>query len=225
MIYIQELQLHSTWRWGFCIVGAWNAVGLLGLIFCYRPPPRHNVDGLCARQILARIDYVGAFLSIAGATLFLVGLQAGGYQYPWSDGRALGPLISGLVLVLLFPLWEWKGAKNPMVPGAIFQGQYVVALSFAIVFIAGMNFYSILGFFPLVLQYFYDTTPIEIGVRGLSYPLGILGGACVVNALVSYTRGHIRQMFFVSAAIMTAFGGALAMATPFNPGFAIAMAT
>lgn len=64
---------------------------------------------------MKRIDYVGAFLSIGGVTLFLVGLQFGGYQYRWIDGRTLGPLIVGGVMMLLFPLWEWKGAKYPMV--------------------------------------------------------------------------------------------------------------
>lgn len=88
-----------------------------------------------------------------------------------------------------------------------------------------MNFYSVLGFFPLILEDYYETTPIQIGVRGLCYPIAILAGACIVSFSISYTRGHVREMFLVAAAIMTAFGGALAAATPFNPGLAIAMAT
>lgn len=88
-----------------------------------------------------------------------------------------------------------------------------------------MNFYSILGFFPLILEYFYNTTPMQIGVRGLCYPIAILAGACVVSAAMSYTHGHVREMFFIAAVLMTAFGGALAAATPLNPGLAIAMAT
>lgn len=88
-----------------------------------------------------------------------------------------------------------------------------------------MNFYSVLGFFPLILQYFYDTTPMQIGVRGLCYPIAILAGACIVSFSMSYTRGHVREMFLIAATMMTAFGGALAGATPFNPGYAIAMAT
>lgn len=88
-------------------------------------------------QIAAKIDYVGAFLSISGVTLFLVGLQAGGYQFPWTSAKVLAPLIIGLLLILLFPAWEIWGAKNPMVPSVIFKGQRVVALAFAIVFVAG----------------------------------------------------------------------------------------
>lgn len=88
-----------------------------------------------------------------------------------------------------------------------------------------MNFYSILGFFPLILEYFYNTTPMQIGIRGLCYPIAILAGACIVSFSMSYTRGHVREIFFICATMMTAFGGALAAATPFNPGLAIALAT
>lgn len=198
---------------------------MVGLFFCYRPPPRHNVDGMSKMDILKQIDYTGAFLSIGGVTLFLVGLQAGGYQFPWTSGKVLGPLIVGILMILGFIAWEVWGTKTPMIPAEIFQGQRVVALALAIVFVAGMNFYSILGFFPLMLEYVYTAAPITIGVRGLCYPIAILAGACITSTLMSYTRGHVRELFFVAAAIMTAFGGALAGTTPFNVGYAIAMAT
>lgn len=195
-------------------------------MLCYRPPRRENSLGLTTSQILKRIDYVGAFLSIGGVTLFLVGLQAGCYQYPWMDGRVLSPLISSIILLILFPLWEAFGPHEyPMVPSSIFQGQRVVALAFIIVFIAGMEFYSILGFFPVVLQNVYHTNAIELGVRALCYPIAILVGACLVSAAMSYTGGHVRVLFLTVAVIMTAFTAALVASTPENPGFTIAMAT
>lgn len=200
---------------------------MIGLIFCYHPPPRPNAEGLTKMEIVKRIDWLGAFLSIVGITLFLVGLQAGGYQYPWTSGKTLGPLIvGGLITFVAFPLWEVYGRHPfPMVPPKIFKGQRVVALAYVVVFVAGLEFYSILGFFPLVLQYVYNTDAITTGVRGLCYPCAILGGACLVSFSMSYTRGHVRLMFFLMAAIMTAFTGALALSTPDNPGYTITMAT
>ena len=195
-------------------------------------------------DIIKRIDYMGAFLSIGGVTLFLVGLQAGGYQYPWTSGKVLGPLIVGILMIIAFPIWEWYGPHEyPMMPKAIFEGQRVVALAFGIVFIAGklywsflscdypdrcstgMDFYSILGFFPITLQSVYHTGYITIGVRALCYPWMILGGACIVSFLMSYTRGHVRPMFLIAAAFMTAFTGALARSTPDNSSFTLAMAS
>lgn len=67
-----------------------------------------------------------------------------------------------------------------------------------------MNFYAVLGFFPVMLTALYETNPLQVGYRGIGYPLAILVGACVVNALLSYTKGHIRQMFVVCAVIMSA---------------------
>ncbi len=88
-----------------------------------------------------------------------------------------------------------------------------------------MDFYSILGFFPITLQSVYHTSNITIGVRALCYPWMILGGACIVSFLMSYTRGHVRVMFLIAAAMMTAFTGALARSTPDNPTFTLAMAS
>ena len=36
--------------------------------------------GLTNREIIARIDFIGGFLSISGMILFLAGLLWGGYQ-------------------------------------------------------------------------------------------------------------------------------------------------
>lgn len=88
-----------------------------------------------------------------------------------------------------------------------------------------MDFYSILGFFPITLENVYYTSPITLGVRALCYPWAILGGACIVSGLMSYTKGHVRTLFTISAAIMTAFTGALAKSTPENPAYTIVMAT
>ena len=138
VLYTFLISENSTWRWCFCLTGLWNFIGLVGLVLCYHPPPRHNVDGLTRNDILKRIDYMGAFLSIGGVTLFLVGLQGGGYTAPWTSGKVLGPLIVGALMIIAFPIWEWYGPHQfPMMPREIFQGQRVVALAFGIVFIAG----------------------------------------------------------------------------------------
>lgn len=227
LLYTILVVRASTWRYLFLITALWNFIGLVGLFFCYKPPPRHMADNLTTMDVIKRIDWLGTFLSIGGITLFLVGLQAGGYQVPWTSGRALGPLIvGGLMTFVAFPASQiWATHKFPLVPAKIFKGQRVVALAYVIVFVAGMEFYSILGFFPIVLQYVYNTDPITVGVRGLCYPWAILGGACLISFLMSYTKGHVREMFFFVAAMMTAFTGALALSGPDNAGYTIAMAT
>lgn len=67
----------------------------------------------------------------------------------------------------------------------------------------GMDFYSILGFFPIQLQSVYHTSQIVYGIRALCYPWAILGGACIVSFLMSYTRGQVRELFLICAVIMS----------------------
>lgn len=109
ILYTVLIEQASTWRWCFMLCGGWNVVGLIGLVLCYHPPPRHNVDNLSWGDVARRIDYGGAFLSIGGVTLFLVGLQFGGYQAPWVSGKVLGPLIVGGLMIIGFFFWEFYG--------------------------------------------------------------------------------------------------------------------
>jgi hypothetical protein len=82
---------------------------------------------------------------LTGASYSLVALQAGGYTHPWSSGYVLSQLIIGIFLIIGFVLWEWKGAKIPMVPRELFQGQRTIGVTFLLLFVAGMNFYSLIN--------------------------------------------------------------------------------
>ena len=48
----------------------------------------------------------GNGLIAVGATLTLVGLVWGGVHYPWASAHVLGPLISGVVLMVAFFVYE-----------------------------------------------------------------------------------------------------------------------
>jgi MFS family permease len=80
VLWGQLIAAHAGWRYCGALCGAWAAVGLLATLFFYFPPPRVNSRGLSRKQILAEIDWVGGFMSIAGMILFMAGLQWGGYQ-------------------------------------------------------------------------------------------------------------------------------------------------
>lgn len=72
-------------------------------------------------------------------------IQAGGYTHPWASAYVLAQLLIGIFLLIAFVVWEWKGAKTPMVPRELFQGQQTVGMTFVLVFVAGMNFYSLIN--------------------------------------------------------------------------------
>lgn len=75
----------------------------------------------------------------------LVAIQSGGYTHPWKSAYVLATLVIGILLIIAFVLWEMKGAKSPMVPKELFQGQKIIGVTFLLSFVAGMNFYSLIN--------------------------------------------------------------------------------
>ncbi|KAK5149116.1 hypothetical protein LTR04_000060, partial [Oleoguttula sp. CCFEE 6159] len=148
VLWAQLIAYYSNWRYIGVVCGVWAFIGLVLTAIFYFPPPRVNSQGLSRNEILAQIDYVGGLLSIAGMLLFMMGMQWGGYQYPWSSAHVLAPLILGVVLLVAFGVWETHGAKYPMFPKRLRQDPRILGLTLVITFISGANFFSILMFWP-----------------------------------------------------------------------------
>ncbi|EME87107.1 uncharacterized protein MYCFIDRAFT_97314, partial [Pseudocercospora fijiensis CIRAD86] len=178
---------NRTWRWGSWISLIYNAITLVGLAIFYFPRAHVRAEGMRFKQVLKRIDYVGGFLSITGLTLLLVALQAGGYNHPWKSVYVLCNLLFGIALLLAWFVWEWKFAKHPMVPKELFLGQRVVGFSFAVAFVAGMNFFSLLNFWPLTIRSVWDPSPIAIGYLMLTAFGGSLASMDPTNQYQSVT--------------------------------------
>ena len=91
VLYAQLIAANgsASWRYVGLLTNIWTALGLLAVILFYYPPPRVNSQGLSKQAIVARIDFVGGFLSITGIVLFNVGILFGGYQVcrPVHTGR------------------------------------------------------------------------------------------------------------------------------------------
>ncbi|OQV06095.1 hypothetical protein CLAIMM_10723 isoform 2 [Cladophialophora immunda] len=236
LLYAQLLAKHSTWRWGMwlCVyvlqtlsaaprtiqqltdlhISIWNAVWFTGIAVSYFPKSQTRARGVSRSAVLKRIDYIGGLLSIIGLVLFLIALQAGGSSHPWTSAYVLANLFIGFSLIVAFFIWEWKFARYPMIPKELFQGQNIVASCFVVSFVSGMNFSALLNFFPLEFTTVFVPDPIQIGVKDIPPALLLIGGSVATNALLSYLRGHGRELMLVGCLIMTAFSGALASINP-----------
>ncbi|KAH7083029.1 major facilitator superfamily domain-containing protein [Paraphoma chrysanthemicola] len=226
LLYV-ELWSHRSltvgWRWGPWVALMYNGVVGLGLLFTYFPHNHTRAEGFSRMAILKRIDYIGGVLSITGLTLFLVSLQSGGYTHPWKSGYVLGTMLVGLALIAAWVIYEAKFARHPMVPGELFKGQRIVGLAYVVAFAAGMNFFSILNFFPVTFTNVYDPDPIRIGLRGLAPGFTTAIGAISFNAALSQFPGHTREVLLLAVMIMTGFAGALAVMTPENESLVLAL--
>ncbi|KAH7093263.1 major facilitator superfamily domain-containing protein [Paraphoma chrysanthemicola] len=226
LLYV-ELWSHRSltvgWRWGPWVALMYNGIVGLGLLFTYFPHNHTRAEGFSRMAILKRIDYIGGVLSITGLTLFLVSLQSGGYTHPWKSGYVLGTMLVGLALIAAWIVYEAKFARHPMVPGELFKGQRIVGLAYVVAFAAGMNFFSLLNFFPVTFTNVYDPDPVKIGLRGLAPGLTTAVGAITFNAALSQFPGHTREVLLLAVVIMTTFAGALAVMTPENESVVLAL--
>ncbi|KAK5166964.1 uncharacterized protein LTR77_007693 [Saxophila tyrrhenica] len=225
VLYSELFSTRYTWRVGAWISLAYNGLTGLGLLLTYFPHAHTRSEGMSTSATIKRIDFVGGLASIAGLVLFLIALQAGGNTHPWSSAYVLATFLIGLALIAFWVLWEAKFAKHPMIPRQLFKGQKVVGLAYGVAFVAGMNFFSLLNFWPLTISHVYDPVPVQIGLRGISVGFGTAVGAIFWNALLSTFPAHCKWILFISAGILTAFGGALASMTPNNVVSTVAIGT
>ncbi|KIW98275.1 uncharacterized protein Z519_01859 [Cladophialophora bantiana CBS 173.52] len=224
VMYSQLLATYVTWRWTQWIALIWNGIVFVGLLTTYFPKSHPRLQGMSKKQILARIDYIGAILSIVGITLFLVALQSGGYTHPWTSGYVLAQLIIGIFLIISWVVWEWKFAPHPMIPRELYRGQRVVGLTFLVAFIAGFDFYSLINFFPISFSTLWSPDPVQVGLKGLGYGISTTAGAVFWNALLS-TKMPAKYILMISSTMMTAFIGGLVATTPETPKLAVALGT
>ncbi|EAT86456.2 hypothetical protein SNOG_06625 [Parastagonospora nodorum SN15] len=181
LLYV-ELWSHRDltvgWRWGPWCALIFNGIVGLGLLFTYFPHNHTRTEGFSRIAIIKRIDFIGGILSITGLDSI-----SGGYTHPWASGYVLGTMLSGLALIVAWVVYEWKFARHPMVPGELFKGQRIVGLAYVVAFAAGMNFFSILNFFPITFTSVYDPDPVKIGVLLLAVLImtGFAGSLAVMN--------------------------------------------
>jgi hypothetical protein len=133
----------------------------------------------------------------------------------------LAQLIIGILLIIAFVIWEWKGAKVPMVPRELFQGQRTIGVTFLLLFVAGMNFYSLINcryptsklsiiansslVFPLTFSNVYTPDPIQVGLKGLGYGISVTAGAAIVNWALSLFKNNNRELIIACCVIMSKF--------------------
>lgn len=110
-----------------------------------------------------------------------------------------------------------------MIPHELFAGQRIVALAYVIAFAAGMNFFSILNFFPVTFSSVYEPIPVQIGLKGLPVAITTTLGAIGFNAALSAFPSRNREILFIALLFMTGFGGSLACSNPDNPKLTVAL--
>ncbi|KAI5120822.1 hypothetical protein M0805_003218 [Coniferiporia weirii] len=189
------LSEKASWRWCFWIT---LPVSLCGMLIVTYILPLKSVEGDIRRKLLA-IDYVGTALTLSGCTLVMLPLIWGGITFPWSSAVVLATLIAGCVVVLLFCLWEWKGARLPIVPMYIFKHITVTGV-YITMFVNGFIFNSSLYYLPQFFQVALGYSPIRSGVFLLPVLVSQTVASFIAGVMVSRT-GRYRSIIYLGFSV------------------------
>lgn len=63
-----------------------------------------------------KMDWIGTATIMSTTILILLSLDFGGVVFPWNSPKIISILVSGLVLFVVFAIWEAKGASDPLIP-------------------------------------------------------------------------------------------------------------
>ncbi|KAJ2709452.1 hypothetical protein H4R19_004244, partial [Coemansia spiralis] len=111
---------------------------------------------------IARVDFFGALMLVAGLMLLLLGLNWGGRVYPWTSPVVIICLSVGLLLLGVFVFVEGKLAIEPIVDARLFSVRNI-ALSIPTEMCVGAVFLNTIINLPIYYSFTQDSTASESG--------------------------------------------------------------
>lgn len=169
---------YVTWRWCFYINLCISPISLI-ITFIFLRIPTPKID----KGRIKNFDVIGSITLIGGTTCLLLGISWGGNNFPWSDSRVIGCFVGGIVLLVIFVVWEhW--AKDPFMPPVFLKSRAVVAILFA-EFFYGTNLLGMMYYVPQFFQLVYGDSATISGVALLPMMLGLAIGNPVAGWVTS----------------------------------------
>ncbi|KAF4630574.1 hypothetical protein G7Y89_g7563 [Cudoniella acicularis] len=175
----------SGWRNIFWIQAGFFALTILGLFFFYHPKRESDFPKMSLKKLIWACDPIGSTLFIVSATLMLLSLDWAGGVYAWNDVHVAAPLTIGLVSLVAFAAYEWKGRNDGLVAHVFFRGGPNFPLSvFAFAIEGAVNSITPL----VVLNLGFEDTAWRISVRQLSFNLTLLGLIPLIMAYSTWKK-------------------------------------
>ncbi|KAL9121375.1 MAG: hypothetical protein Q9187_002069 [Circinaria calcarea] len=184
------------WRWIGWINLPIIAVGVvLAFFFLHLRPIDSSL-----RSKLRRLDWIGMLLFTVGTTTFALPLSWAGALYPWSSWRTILPLIIGVVILVVFGVYESKPAE-PIFPYRMFGNRTAVA-SLIGAAVHGAVLYCLVLYLPLFFQAVVLETPFRSAVSVLPASACIIGFSILGVIIVEIVRRY-RWGVIAAALLMT----------------------
>lgn len=137
------------------------------------------------REKLMRIDYGGNAILIASTISILIGLTWGGPIYPWTDGRVIGPIIVGILGLVVFTVYEASGFPvEPVMPLRVFPS-WTARIIYLNTFLSNISIFWCFYFIPIFFQSVMLSSPPRSGVQVLPMMLLAIPGAAAAGFLLA----------------------------------------
>jgi EmrB/QacA subfamily drug resistance transporter len=153
-----------------------------------------------------KIDYLGAFLLVAAVVTTLLSVSIYGPQDGWSDSRTVGYLVVGLLLTVVFLVWEGK-ATEPIIPLYLFKN-HTFSITSVLGAIIGAGMFGAIVMLPLYMQVVKGYSATSSGLKLIPLMLGIVSTSIVSGKLIT-KHGHYKRYPIAGTALMSL--GILAM--------------
>ncbi|KAH9211560.1 major facilitator superfamily domain-containing protein [Leptodontidium sp. 2 PMI_412] len=205
----------ENYRVYFYVNAAIFGAASLGCALYYNPPPRELEVSLTNAQKLRQLDWIGYLLCAPGLVLFSIALSWSRNPYPWTDAHILSPFIIGVIMMIIFGVYEWRYKKDGMLHHGLFRDKNF-AIAMIAIFAEGLIFFTMNSYFAFQVSTF---TGADLLIAGLHYavlfavatPVPIMAGA------YSSWRKEVRSPILLGFVLFVIFNILMTTTTSSSP--------
>lgn len=184
---------HLSWRWCFW-VGI--PIGIVALVVTERvlqlPFPRRR----------PAIDWLGAFLIVAGISALLLVLSLGGKEFAWNSAWTYGLTAAAIALLGLAVVQERRSGEPIMPPRLFANHTFVITILAG--FVIGVAMFGAIIFLPQYLQIVKGESPTASGLQTLPLMVGLLLTSIGSGRIITRTGRY--KIFPVTGMLIAAIG-------------------
>lgn len=172
------------WRLAFLIQVPPVLLSAVAVFFLVKVPPKQS-----DKSYLARIDFLGVFLTVSFLVLLLLGLNSGGNLVPWVHPLPLTTIPLAFITFGGFLWWESK-ARQPIIPVRLLATRTILAACLCNLLCTMVTMTGVF-YVPLFLQVL-GASATDAGLQILPSPVGVSIGSVAAGFVMKQTGRYLR---------------------------------
>ncbi|KAG9037477.1 hypothetical protein FRB95_005416 [Tulasnella sp. JGI-2019a] len=183
----------TNWRWLFYINIPITGISMaLVILFLDLKVPGDNFASK-----MKRMDWTGNKIVMLSIIALVIALSEGGINVPWTSYKTLVPLIFGIFGIAVFFLYEFKVAKEPMVPYELLNNRTSI-MGYASASLHGLVSTCAIYYYPVYIQGTGRNSPLGVTVYAMAFTVA---PATIVSGFIVLYFGKYRPVNVIGWAI------------------------